>query len=241
MFDEKTEKILKHDSLAESEKILGDKHWSEFSEDETKFSMGKFMMDNEIKKDYLKSIKDTYWRIPWDEFISVIEAYGFKRAWSQIFIDSDETKTNKQEEEIIYYHKDKGLVLWAESYTLCSQKDINKGTVFSIADIEGTEEWWKYREGSSGVYDGFLHMDFDIREGVIHKIEKISNLKLLNKWNAKQEWMHFVNFDESREIYKDDNRDYKVTGKLRDEITQKKINLCCDEFQEIINGYSYLV
>ena len=234
-----TEKILKYDSLHESEKILDGKHWSGFTDDETKFSMCKFFVDNEIKRNYLKSIRDTYWCIPWNEFIQIIENYGFKRAWSQIFVDNDKMKTHKQEEEIIYYHKGKGLILWAESYTLTSE-GINKGSVYSIADIEGVNDTWKYREGSSGVYDGFLHMQFDIREGVIHKIEKISNFPLLTKWNSHHRWMRFVNYIESRGIFKDGDNNWKVAGSLMDEITQNKIDQCCDEFKEIINGFSYL-
>jgi len=66
--NKRTEQILTHDSLAESEKILGNKHWSEFNDFEQAFSMLKFMEDNQVKNTHLKSINDTYWGMTWDEF-----------------------------------------------------------------------------------------------------------------------------------------------------------------------------
>lgn len=56
-----TDEILQRDSIAETEKLFGNKHWSEFNETENMIMLIKAMEDNKAKSEHLQSIGDTHW------------------------------------------------------------------------------------------------------------------------------------------------------------------------------------
>jgi len=231
-----TNELLHKDSLAESEQLLGGKHWSKFNELEKGLSMLKFFDDNKIKEEHLKSSGDTHWGIKWDDFIKLIENYGFveglKYDWiAPKYKDNEEDRIEKA---IIYYHQAKGLVLWATS----SYESINGGKVYGMVDIkpEGVSEVLKgCSHGSFGNWDRESHttilkdstyFDYDIREGLIHVLNRIESVtNFVPKWNDDKPFLWFLDYSEEK------SKDYNY-----EEINQSKINRCPKELQVIIGG-----
>lgn len=218
--DNRTEKLLRQDSLAETEKIFNNKHWSQFDKQEQAFSMVKFMFDNKIKEEHLKSVGDTYFNMTWSDFITLIESYDFIAPKHGYINEPD-----RIEEAILFYYPSKGLVLWATSF---GNKDhINDGKVYGMAEYKDWETCYKALSGCShggSGEDNILHFDYDIREGLIHTLNKIdSNLKLLSKWQGRTPFMWFLDYAEEAK----DEYDYKA-------ITKSKIKRCPKELQDII-------
>ncbi len=240
MFDNITDELLHKDSLAESEQVLGNKHWSEFNEKEQAFSLFKFMADNETKSEHLKSIGDTYWGMKWNEFINLIESYGFVSGLRYDFIApkygfSDEA--DRIEEAILYYHPTKGLILWATSYS----GNINGGTVYGEINID--KERWKEiskalnrcSHGAFAHYNGEteqdeyknqVEFDYDIREGLIHVLNRIENVTSYAPIWTERNFLWFLDYAEENQ----DGYDYRT-------ITLEKILRCPNDLQDIVKVY----
>lgn len=228
IMDNRTEKLLRQDSLAETEKIFGDKHWSQFDEQEQAFSMLKFIFDNEKKEEHLKSVGDTYNGMPWNDFITLIESYGFKEGLKYDFKAPkyNLNEPDRIEEAILFYHPSKGLILWATSFG--NKVHINGGKVYGMIEYKDWETCNKVLSGCShggnGEENNIRYFDYDIREGLIHTLNKIdSNSKLLPKWQGRRPFMWFLDYFEE----KVDDYDYKA-------ITESKIERCPKELQDII-------
>lgn len=227
----RTDELLHKDSLAESEKMFGGKHWSEFNEAEQLISMFKAMDDNEKKSKHLQSIGDTYWGLKWNDFISLIEQYGFKKGLRYDFVAPKyrDDEEDRIEEAILFYQTEKGLILWATSF---GNKDhINSGSVYGMIKYKNWEDTWEAlnhsSNGSNGEKDkNIRYFSLDIREGLIHKLNGIDNtLKLLSKWSGDLPFLWFLDYTEEKQP----NYDYKA-------ITEDKIKKCPEEMQNIING-----
>lgn len=160
----------------------------------------------------------------WQDFKSLLTTYGFK-----IGLEYDITHDeNEVDEAIIYYHPQKGLVLWATSFW--NKKSINGGTVY------GMIEWddWKVAcnvfsgcsHGGNGEDKNIRDFSYDIREGLIHKLNRIdSTVKYLPKWQGITPFLWFVDYNEDDV----EGYDYKT-------ITNEKILKCPKELQEIIGS-----
>lgn len=57
---DKIDKILRYDPIAETEKITGKGHWSNFSEDDNMLALLMNIQHANRKENILKSSKDTY-------------------------------------------------------------------------------------------------------------------------------------------------------------------------------------
>lgn len=224
----RTEELLRKDSLLESEKILGKNHYSEFNKGEQGFALFKFILDNKIKEQHLKSVGDTYFNMSWNDFIALIEDYGFIEGLRYDFEAPKHGfigETDKVEEAIIYYHPYKGLILWATSYD--NKDHINDGKVYGMAQY--SDNAWDIFNGCSHGDNGekinIRHFDKDIREGLIHTLNKIEErATLLPKWEGSYKpFLWFVDYAESKK----DNYDYKA-------ITREKIRRCPKNMQDII-------
>ena len=221
--DSKTEKVLRHDSLYESEKILGNKHWSEFNEFEQAFSFLKFLDDNEKKKNHLQSIGDTYWGMSWDQFKNLIKQHGFVEALSYDF-NHDK---NEVDEAIIYYHLTKGLIIWATSYW--NKKDVNEGTLYGEIQANSEEDcktiWSWLSTGGCIDSDKMIYKTSqDVREGLFSRLVELESAgTFLSQWIKKDRFLWFVDYVESKQ----DGYNYK-------EITKEKISKCPKELQSII-------
>ncbi len=220
--DKKTEEVLTKDSLYESEKIFDGKHYSEFDKFEQAFSMLKFMNDNEAKKEHLKNIGDTHWGITWDEFKNLIESHGFIEGLKYDLKHEDYT-----DEVIIYYHPQKGLIIYAESYW--GKERINGGNLYGEIQANSKEDcstiWkWLSSGGCIDVDNMIYETSHDIREGLFSKLETLESAgRFLPKWTNKNRFLWFVDYIEN----KIPGYDYKT-------ITRKKIMKCPKELQDIV-------
>jgi len=218
-----TEKILRYDPIYETEKMVKKNHWSEFDDLENMLSILMFTDHNKKKEEHLKSIGDTYHNIKWEDFKNLIKQHGFKEGLSYNFKHYDDS--TKEEEAIIYYHPEKGLVIWATSYW--NKKSVNGGKMYGMIQYneDNSNDMWRVLNGCSNgtIEENYRNFDYDIREGLIHTINKIEEkFVFVNKW-IKTPFLWFVDFTEEKQK----GFDYK-------EITKNKIEKCPKELQEII-------
>ena len=224
--DYKTEQILTKDSLSESEQIFGGKHWSQFSEFENQFSIMSFMRDNEVKEEYLKSINDTYFGMSWSYFKDLIKEKGFIDGYSYEVKYKGYSKPTT-EEIIIWYHPQKGLIIYAESYS--NKASVNGGKLYGEIQANSKEDeeviWkWLSTGGCVDIDNLIWYTSHDIREGLFSKLDTLESVgKFLNRWVKKDRFLYFVDYIES----KIENYDYE-------KITKEKIKKCPKEMREII-------
>lgn len=222
--NEVTKNVLKFDPLAMSEVVTGKRH-EEWDEDEQLNALGACMFANDVKKDYLKSIGDTYFGIKWQEFLDLITTYGFIQGYSEDFIDGKGGNT-KTEQMVLYYHKEKGLILHAESYS--DKTSINSAKVYGeLTCAEPTQEQWKALTGFShgALCEGNVDFNVDGREGLLFHLETVSSSFELNqRWN-KIPFLWFLNYTDTR----NKGYDYKA-------LTEKRILASTQEIKDII-GY----
>lgn len=220
--DNRTEELLRKDSLMESEKMFGDKHWSQFNEVEQAFSMLKSMSDNEAKREHLKNINDTYWGMHWNEFKDLIKEYGFVKG-----LEYDLKHNNGIDEIIIYYHPQKGLILYAESYW--GKESISGGNLYGEIQANSKEDckiiWrWLSTGGCINSDKMIYETSHDVREGLFSKLQTLESAgKFLSKWTKKNRFLWFVDYVENKQK----DYDYKI-------ITKEKIMQCPKEMQKII-------
>lgn len=219
---DKTSEILRHDSIAETEKQLG-KHWSEFNDFENLGMLASFIRDNQTKENHLKSVGDTWFNMPWAEFKKKIEDYGFVLG---LKYDIKHDK-NEIDEVVIYYHKEKGLVLFADSYF--NKKDVNGGKLYGEIQANSKEDRdiiWKWMS-TGGCIDSdklIYETQQDVREGLFHKLSMLESAgKFLPIWTNKNRFLWFVDYVE------DDVKGYDYK-----KITHDKIMRCPKELQEIV-------
>lgn len=187
--------ILNKDSLDESEKMLGGKHWSQLNELERCFAMSKFVADNDKKRIYLTEIGDTYFSMTWDYFKDLIKQKGFINGYTYEFNYQSHGRVTK-EEIIIYYHPQKGLVIYAESYD--NKTSVNGGDLYGEvqANNEDSEEiiWkWISTGGCIDRNNRIYSTQYDIREGLFSKLAILESAgKFLTKWVEKNKFLWFV-------------------------------------------------
>lgn len=111
-----------------------------------------------------------------------------------------------EEEEIIFFHKEKGLILHAESY---NGKSVNSAKVYGevkTADNLTTKQLAALNDCSFGNNkNGAMHFDVDVREGFIFHLESLSEaFKFSHSWSTVP-FLWFLNYMDT----KDPDYDYK--------------------------------
>jgi hypothetical protein len=226
--DIKTEKILTTDPIGDTEKMFGGKHWSEFNDGESLISILNVMKDGNLKEKHLKNINDTYFGMSWQYLKDLLKENGFINGYSYEVKYTCYSSTT-DEEMIIYYHPEKGLVVWAESYS--NKTSVNRGTLYGEIKANNEEDATIIRKWMST--GGFIDRDelihttaHDIREGLFSKIDTLeTGGTFLTKWTKKDRFLWFVDYIET-----------KVEGYDYEQITKDKIGKCPKELQNIIGG-----
>jgi hypothetical protein len=224
--DKKTESILTRDTLSETEKQFGGKHWSKFSDNENKAALLNAVRDNTIKEYHLKSIGDTYFGMPWDDFKNLIKEKGFIQALTYD-IDYKGFGRPTKEEVIIHYHSEKGLIIWATS--IGDKARVNGGTLYG--EIQAKDEdskkviWrWMSTGGCIDMENRIYITSHDVREGLFSKLDTLETAgTFLKNWTCRNRFLWFVDYAEDDV----EGYDYK-------KITNEKINRCPKEVQDII-------
>ena len=200
--NKKTENILTNDSMSNTEKSFGGKHWSEFSEGETAVSMFNFMADNKIKENHLMAIRDTYFGMTWDYFKELIESKGFVNGYSYN-VNYNAFGQSTVEEMIIYYHPNKGLIIYAESYS--DKTSVNGGRLYGEIQANSEEDMsvihkWMSTGGCTDRDKLIFETSHDVREGLFSKLDALESAgTFLTKWTNKDRFLWFVDYVESKD------------------------------------------
>ena len=224
--NENTKIILNFDPVAATEDLLGKRHEDWNIKTDGYAALEIAMATNKIKADHLKSIGDTHFGITWIEFIEVAKAYGFKSGYCQKFTGTGWSDKGVEEEEIIFFHEEKGLILHAESF---SGKSVNSAKVYGEVKIGDKleENQWEALNGCShgGNGNGTMSFKVDVREGFRFHLDALSEAFEFSKSWSTVPFLWFLNYMDT----KDENYSYK-------KINEQKIDACTPEVRKIIFG-----
>lgn len=195
-------------------------------------------MMNEKTKEILnldpESIGDTHFGTTWQDFIEIVRAYGFKCGFCQKFTGTgpsdQECTEDTEEEEIIFFHEEKGLILYAES--LSNGKFVNDATVYGEVKIDETltRKQMDALSPLSGCScsdngNGTMSFDVNVQTNFRFHLDAIFEAFEFSKTWTKVPFMWFLNhMDTKKKKY-----NYK-------EISQQKIKASTPEVQKIIFG-----
>ncbi len=219
--NKKTKDILNFDSVAFAEDLLGKRH-EDWSTEDGMAALGLAILTNQAKSDHLKSIGDTHFGTTWIEFIEIAKAYGFKSAYHQKFIGDN----FMEEEEILFFHEEKGLILYAESF---NKKSVNTAEVYGEVKIGDKLEKNQFEalngcsSGNNG--NGTMAFNVDVREGFCFHLNALTEAFEFSKSWTKVPFLWFLNYMDT----KGPNYNYK-------KITSEKIDACTPEVKKIIFG-----
>lgn len=213
--------MLEFDSIAHAEKAFGNKHWSEFSDEEMGASMGLAFLHNERKSKLLKESHDTHFGMSWNEFEGIVTSNGFKIGYEEKFPYED-----REEKAVIFYRED-GLLIWVTSWYMTR---VNSGTLYGEIKLNDKKDRVNIPRCSNGFYDfdnNKLHFDTEIREGLIYFINRMKQCgELIPQWEDENKFLWFLNY----------SSDEKNSDNYR-AISKRKMELFCDEAKKIVQKY----
>ncbi len=192
-------------------------------------ALKKINSDHPVKKARLKRLGDTYVGITWHDFIESAKAYGFKCGFRQKFTGSGLSEEKSfEEEEIIFFHEEKGLILYAES---CEETSVGDVVVYGEVKADHrNEKQIKALEGSSncGNRNGTWSFKFKLKDGLHLYLNAVSEAFEFSKTWRSPHYLLFLNYMDWK---KHNSFDSDV-----DEITNQKIAACTPEVRKIIFG-----
>lgn len=176
---------------------------------------------------------DTYDCMPWLDFIEVLKNQGFIEGYKNTYEMKDEYRDGiviRKEQEVIYYHPDKGLILWASSHcTTLHEGKLYGEVILTESKIEEIRNILAQNQCSRGplikndICQDHVRFSKDIRNNLIQTIKNIENVTSFSpRWN-EYFLLTFVNHAETL-----NKCDFKIT-------TRSKIEKCPKRIQEIIN------
>ena len=224
--NEKTKNILNFDPIATAETLLGKRHEDWDTKTDGMAALGLAMMANQRKAEYLESIGDTHFGITWIDFIEIVKAYGFKSGYCQKFTGTAWSGKGVEEKEIIFFHEEKGLILYAESY---DGKSVNKANVYGEVKIGDKLEknQCEALNGCSygGNKNGTMYFNVDVREGLRFHLDALSEAFEFSKSWSKVPFLWFLSYMDT------ENENYNY-----EKINKQKIDASTPEVRKIIFG-----
>lgn len=222
------DELLRFDPIAETEKVSGKQHWSEFSKKDEYTAMALAMFSGGMKRNALKEANDTYFGMTFNEFIALIEDNGFKKAMRYTFKN---TKTYLGEtDEFACYYRNDGLVIVCDS---CGDS-LNSGNVYGNYKRRDEIKCWIGDGSSSPIGDGVMGFGKDVREGMFHFIAKVNEVgEILPIWKGSGCFSWMLDRTESGS----DGEPYEVWSKRYRNITLDKIDKCPQEMLDIVQVY----
>lgn len=224
--NETTKNILNFDPIATAETLIGKRHENWDTETDAMAALGLAIATNQAKANHLQSIGDTHFGITWIDFVEIAKAYGFKCGYCEKFTGTGWSDKGVEEEEIIFFHEEKGLILHAESY---DGKSVNSAKVYGEVKIGDKLEknQWEALNGCShsGHKNGTMSFDVDVREGFRFHLDALSEAFEFSKSWSTVPFLWFLNYMDT----KDKNYSYK-------KINEQKIDACALEVRKIIFG-----
>lgn len=222
-----TNKVLNFDVVSNFEQQVGKRH-DDWTKSEQLQFLKQAVISNQVKQGYLKNIGDTNFGMSWNEFLSLCENQGFEIAYRKDFID-DQWKQKNIEEEIVLIHREKGFVLYADSY--CSKTSVNDAKLYGeIRMKEDIDKHVAFEALSgyshSGTQYNTQEISLDVRRGMVTKLNQLDGkFEFVIPWN-EMPFVWFLNYMEAKTL----SKEYK-------KINQQKIALMSSDAQQIM-GYS---
>jgi len=219
-----TEDFLRSDPIAEVESMLGNKSCKDFNSGELAFLLSYSGTSNNMKNEHFKSIEDTYSRMTWSEFKNLIKSNGFIPAMEYDFKDD---KSDQVNEFILYYNKEKGLIICATSYS--NKTSVNGGNLYGEIQANDKESGYIIFQwlSTGGMVDKeklIFSTSHDVREGLFSKLKILESAgTFIPKWVEKNRFLWFLDYNEKNK------KDYDY-----EKISQSKIDKCPDDFKAII-------
>lgn len=226
--NETTKDFLNFDPIATAEALIGKRHEDWDVETDGMAALGIAMLADESKRKHLESIGDTHFGITWNDFIEIAKAYGFKCGFCQKFTGTSwSDEKGIEEEEIIFFHEEKGLILHAESF---NGKSVNSAKVYGEVKLNGDkieEDQWNALNGCShgGNGNGTMYFNVDVREGFRFHLDAVSEAFEFSKSWSKVPFLWFLNYMDTKKK----NYNYE-------KINKTKIASCTPEVRKIIFG-----
>lgn len=151
----------------------------------------------QAKKDYSH---DTHHGITWNEFKRIVKSYGFELGFRKKFIGTTWVGGDSKEEENIFFHKEKGLILYAESF---STKFVYKANVYGELKINENElsqmQRYALASTSHGTDGDRVYFKADVREGLYAKLDSISaSFEFAKQWKKLNPFFNLSNSFENQ-------------------------------------------
>lgn len=169
---DKISTLLNFDPLCEAERITGES----YKDDSSTTAIGFLLMqiNNAEKEEALKSINDTYWNCPINDFLDILTEEGFALILKEDINDGSGNKFR------IFWNN--GILVVFDSYYKDSV--INGGHCYFSSEKKLYSRSVRLSGGWYGKDDyDIFHYSFDIREGFRYKLNKIKNTApILQEW-----------------------------------------------------------
>jgi len=185
-------------------------------DDAQKLGFMLLLQSGKVKEKLLKMIKDTYWRIPFEEAQEVIKDLGFENEYEENF---DENNINSL---LLYIHKNLPIVLKLESYQGINGKVINSLSVFCCLDysdrdkceeieraafkVHASREAICIHKSGEEIWRDAVAISLDGREALRYRLSKILPYIYVNPW-PREPFLWFLNFVEAK--VEEKNQDYQ--------------------------------
>lgn len=165
---------------------------------------------------------DVKFGMEWQEFLCIATSYGFKKGMLQKF-EGILGEEKFDEEEIIFFLEEKGLILHAESF----EGKLGSATVYGEILAHNREDLdvLECQIGTENLLDNgdTISFSLDVRYGIYSQLDAISKYLMLNEvWKSTPpDFISFYNYMED---------------KSNPQIMSRKINACTPEVKKIIFG-----
>ena len=183
------------------------------------------MSGEQLSKTNRSMSDDVYCKISWESFVKIILDYGFLIGYAEN-IRGDKIHEEANEEIVICYHKEKGLVLFAESEN--SKAFLSELKIYGEikSKHEDLTEQQKCVLDCVTFYDpngGTILFSIDTKKAVLRCLDEISeNFELCKKWSK----IPLLDFLTTLEVI-EKSSDYK-------EITMERIMKSEKELKNIV-------
>lgn len=149
--------------------------------------------------DEMVRIKDTNFKISWKECTKIILENGFEVGYKEDYAVKGLDGT--VDEIILYYHKEKGLILFAESYRnknfvdkLKLYGELNTATV----DFTTEQKYATYYCSTTTENESTTSFYFNTKECLFEKLNKlVDNFEFCEKWTYFPPSLYFFISDET--------------------------------------------
>lgn len=184
------------------------------------------IIDNHVKTEQLMRLGDTFFDITWQDLIKIVKEYGFKCGFCHKFTGTGFSDKKVIEEEVIFFHEEKGLILHATSIdgnkVCCATVygEVKSNEMLTAKQLDALKGCLYIRCNKNNTMSFLV----DVQEAFKEHLNAISEAFGFSKSWTKVPFMYFLNY---MEVLK--NYDYK-------KISMEKVAYSKPEVRKIIFG-----